>query len=278
VSQPHNPNWPQYRGADRSIAQAFEQTRKNFALLREDGLVKITAKATQPGHYFGVELGGRTGTDGTIAVPTDFGFDVGGRQILLVNLEDTIDWQIPIGKRIVANRRPGINNDSVYFVNYGVMGGTPANTPPPGPGTDILNVIYDWTANARVDLDTGTKFLGKDAGWSCLNDPTATSYLDWFGDNTNANGSEQCNVDLGRALSDGKWVANTTVYCNAHWYNNGANLSDVVNPFTFVLRAIFRGVTHTANITQNTIAGGAATEQVAHIDVSSTGAFSIVVP
>ncbi|KAI0559806.1 hypothetical protein FGB62_136g014 [Gracilaria domingensis] len=79
-----------------------------------------------------------------------------------------------------------------------------------------LVVEYSWGAS-QSDLDTSTRFLTGNVGWSCEPD---TDYLDFGGDDTSFGGREVTVVDIASALADGKWSGSTSVSAFAGWHGD----------------------------------------------------------
>eukprot|EP00737_Agarophyton_chilense_P003978 gb/GEZJ01004812.1/.p1 GENE.gb/GEZJ01004812.1/~~gb/GEZJ01004812.1/.p1 ORF type:complete len:226 (-),score=26.23 gb/GEZJ01004812.1/:225-902(-) len=77
-----------------------------------------------------------------------------------------------------------------------------------------LVLEYSWSGS-QSDLDTSTRFLRGNAGWSCNPD---TEYLDFSGDDTSYGGRETTVIDISGALADGKWSGSTSVAAFAGWH------------------------------------------------------------
>jgi hypothetical protein len=94
----------------------------------------------------------------------------------------------------------------------------------------ILRVTYDWTMTGVSDLDTSTAFLTEKAGWSCS--PYGNYVRFVTGDSTGTNSRETVEIEVERAMNDGRWNSSVVINCFAHWYPAGSTKSGNV-----VLRA-----------------------------------------
>ncbi|KAI0557012.1 hypothetical protein FGB62_358g00 [Gracilaria domingensis] len=79
-----------------------------------------------------------------------------------------------------------------------------------------MAIEYTWSPEQR-DLDTSTRFLEANVGYSCN---TPSSYLQFGGDNTSNGGSEVAVIDFEKAREDGLWEGSTSIISNAGWYNS----------------------------------------------------------
>eukprot|EP00737_Agarophyton_chilense_P003977 gb/GEZJ01004811.1/.p1 GENE.gb/GEZJ01004811.1/~~gb/GEZJ01004811.1/.p1 ORF type:complete len:223 (-),score=29.55 gb/GEZJ01004811.1/:402-1070(-) len=79
-----------------------------------------------------------------------------------------------------------------------------------------LVLEYSWS-ESQSDLDTSTRFLTGNVGFSCSPD---TAYLDFGGDDTSYGGKETVVVDIAGALADGKWSGSTAVAALAGWHGS----------------------------------------------------------
>ncbi|KAI0557014.1 hypothetical protein FGB62_358g06 [Gracilaria domingensis] len=79
-----------------------------------------------------------------------------------------------------------------------------------------LVVEYSWGAS-QSDLDTSTRFLNGNVGWSC---EPENNYLNFGGDDTSYGGSETVVVNVAQALADGDWSGSTSVTALAGWHGD----------------------------------------------------------
>lgn len=77
-----------------------------------------------------------------------------------------------------------------------------------------LAIQYSWPSDQN-DLDTSTRFLGANVGYSC---GSASQYLTFTGDDTSTGGIEIARVLLGESFSDGAWSGMVTTTLFAGWF------------------------------------------------------------
>jgi hypothetical protein len=83
----------------------------------------------------------------------------------------------------------------------------------------VLYIAYGWSGKSeRYDLDGGVFFLGGARGPTC--EPHVSTYMSFSGDVYGPSGKEEFNVNLGKALVDGKWSGSTTVQLRAGWFDS----------------------------------------------------------
>jgi hypothetical protein len=127
---------------------------------------------------------------------------------------------------IIASRDDG-PNDSAEGEYVSTADGMIWNPTPP-PESDvyveppavnpfgILTVVYSWPA--VPDLDTGTRFLGKQVGYGY----GSSEFMSWSGDDQSPSGSETVVIDLASAWAAGAISQSADVDCIADWFPEGS--------------------------------------------------------
>ena len=126
-----------------------------------------------------------------------------------------------------------------------------------------LTITYDWTTTNMWDLDSSTEAFGETVGFDCEN---IEVYVKWIGgDNTGFNGSEQVDVLVDTARTDGLWTSSYNILCNAGWYT----FADPPGSGPANLIVQYKGVTKNKSINPGAQDNCAATA-VATVTVYST--------
>lgn len=119
-----DPKAGRYNGNDPATRQALAEVQRNFERQAPDPVFVIAGRMAQPGHYFVLELQGQSSSDGTVAVPSDYGLARGNNVIVGINTleQATGTWWMNTGTSVVGSRRvnSGSNQQGVDTLFFSV--------------------------------------------------------------------------------------------------------------------------------------------------------------
>lgn len=115
-----DPNAGRYDGDDPAAAKSFREIQRTWQRLRSDCIFKISGTATLGNEYWGIEMDGKSTSDGSGTFDPHWGMltDPTNKARLCINIAEATNGShfVPLGSVILGSRRLGTDGlDKVFF-------------------------------------------------------------------------------------------------------------------------------------------------------------------